>query len=290
MRWAKLAMAVAATGAMSVTALLLSSENASAAFNDTDGDGAIDTIEHLASSDPFDADSTPENAAGPAYLGRPVCTDGVDNDLDGQTDEADPGCTDSDGDLVDDPTELAIGSDPNDFDSIPEDSRVDAILSTFGFVTFQCTNDLDDDHDGLIDAADPGCAPFDSDDDGYGDVEEKTYGSDPNNMESAPEDDRVSPALCADGLDNDGDGLTDMEDSGCLPHPTATPTSTPEAQAGTPIPTATGTHLAPQLPATGLQPSGTAAPSVTWSVLAVAAVGSLAGVAFSAAKRGERNL
>jgi hypothetical protein len=119
MRSVKLATTAIAALVLAVIALQLSNDSASAAFNDSDGDGVIDTIERIASSDPFDADSGPENAAGPVYLGRPVCTDGVDNDLDGQIDEADPGCTDTDGDLVDDPTELAIGSDPNSFDSVP---------------------------------------------------------------------------------------------------------------------------------------------------------------------------
>lgn len=200
--------------------------SASAAFNDSDGDGVIDVAERIAGSDPNNADSGPENAAGIVYLQLPVCTDGVDNDLDGQIDDADPGCMDTDHDLVDDPAERALGSDPNNFNSVPEDSRIDAVLVSLGFITFQCNDGLDDDLDGLIDTADPGCAPFDYDGDGFGDVLEKTYGSDPNDAASQPEDDRVDAALCADRVDNDRDGLVDIEDSGCLTHPTATPTAT----------------------------------------------------------------
>jgi hypothetical protein len=227
-----------------------------AAFNDSDGDGVIDVAERIAGSDPFSADSSPESAAGALYLGRPVCTDGIDNDGDGQTDSADPGCTDSDHDIVDDPSERVLGSDPNDFNSVPEDSRVDAVLVSLGFITFQCNDGLDNDLDGLIDDRDPGCAPFDTDGDGYGDVDEKTYGSDPNDATSGPEDDRVDPALCADGVDNDHDGLTDIDDSGCLAHPTATatptsiePTPTRGATRGPPA-AATATPMA-GLPATG---------------------------------------
>jgi hypothetical protein len=143
-------------------------------------------------------------------------------------DDADPGCTDTDADYVDDPVEIALGSDPNDFDSIPEDSLVDAVLVSLGFVTFQCNDGLDNDLDGVIDSADPGCEPVDLDDDGSSDLDEKTYGSDANDPNSRPEDDRINPALCADGVDNDLDGLTDGEDQGCMEHPTATPTAPPE--------------------------------------------------------------
>lgn len=224
--------------------VLLSAGSASAAFNDSDGDGVIDVAERIAGSDPNNPDSGPENAAGIVYLQLPVCTDGIDNDLDGQIDDADPGCIDTDHDLVDDPAERALGSDPNNFNSVPEDSRIDAVLISLGFITFQCDDGLDDDLDGLIDAADPGCAPFDFDGDGFGDVLEKTYGSDPNDMASRPEDDRVDPALCTDGVDNDGDGFIDVADEGCLAHPTVTPTAVPpttEPTERTPQPAATPT-------------------------------------------------
>src|SRR5205814_10279747 len=55
-----------------------------------------------------------------------------------------------------------------------------------------CNDGIDNDGDGLIDEADPGCA---------------------FNMgrTEAP-----NPAQCNDGLDNDGDGLIDTADPGCM--------------------------------------------------------------------------
>ena len=238
-----------------VMLVLSSGGSASASFGDSDGDGSIDVAEIIAGSDPNDPASGPESGGGSLYLGLPLCTDGIDNDLDGMLDGADPGCTDTDGDFVDDPVELAMGSDPNDFDSIPEDSLVDAVLVSLGFVTFQCNDGLDNDLDGVIDSADPGCEPVDLDEDGSSDLDEKTYGSDPNDAASRPEDDRISPALCADGVDNDLDGLTDGEDQGCMEHPTATPTTLPEETppAGATIrPAATSTPpVVNGLPSTG---------------------------------------
>ena len=55
---------------------------------DADGDGHVDTIELALGSDPGDPGSTPESVA---VAGS--CFDDVDNDGDGQTDIADPGCT-----------------------------------------------------------------------------------------------------------------------------------------------------------------------------------------------------
>jgi hypothetical protein len=58
-----------------------------------------------------------------------------------------------------------------------------------------CSNGVDDDHDGLADAADPGCeSPADSD-----------------------ETDATGPPrpVCSNGADDDGDGLVDQADPGC---------------------------------------------------------------------------
>ncbi|MGQ0668436.1 MAG: DUF7450 family protein, partial [Actinomycetota bacterium] len=54
---------------------------------DTDGDGWIDTVESHLGSDPANPANTPESVAIPVS-----CFDGLDNDLDGFADEADPGC------------------------------------------------------------------------------------------------------------------------------------------------------------------------------------------------------
>jgi hypothetical protein len=239
---------VLAGGLFALVLALHRPESASAAFNDSDGDGALDVAERIAGSDPNDAASYPESAGGGIYLGQPLCTDGVDNDLDGMTDAADPGCTDSDGDLVDDPVEVALGSDPNNNESIPEDSLLDAVLASLGFIEFQCNDELDNDLDGMIDAADPGCEPLDTDSDGFDDATEKTYGSDPDDAASQPENVALDAATCADDVDNDLDGLTDGADDGCLPEPTATPTTPAAATAAA---TATPAATVAALPATG---------------------------------------
>ncbi|UCH87012.1 MAG: hypothetical protein JSU97_01000, partial [Dehalococcoidia bacterium] len=122
--------------------------------DDTDGDGVSDDGEDDLDSDPDDANSTPEDASV-----CDVCADGVDNDGDEDIDAADAGCAaapvtptvvavDTDGDTVTDDEEIALGSDPNDADSTPEDASVAGT----------CTDGVDNDGDGLIDAEDEGCA------------------------------------------------------------------------------------------------------------------------------------
>jgi hypothetical protein len=60
-----------------------------------------------------------------------------------------------------------------------------------------CSNGVDDDGDGLVDMADPGCS--------------STSDTDEYNAPPPP-----PPATqCADGVDNDGDGLIDLNDAGC---------------------------------------------------------------------------
>ncbi|MCH7807255.1 MAG: hypothetical protein IH995_09000 [Proteobacteria bacterium] len=67
---------------------------------DTDGDGVSDADEDAFGSDKNDADSIPESDDWlPEYLGSdsnpagPTCSDGIDNDGDGQVDDADPSCS-----------------------------------------------------------------------------------------------------------------------------------------------------------------------------------------------------
>ncbi len=60
--------------------------------------------------------------------------------------------------------------------------------------TYQCSDNTDNDGDGLTDMNDPGCTST-TDNDEY----------------NAP----PQPNQCEDGLDNDNDGLTDMNDPGC---------------------------------------------------------------------------
>jgi Ca2+-binding RTX toxin-like protein len=64
----------------------------------------------------------------------------------------------------------------------------------------QCSDGTDNDHDGRVDLADPGCASA-------SDNDERNASSQP-----PPE---VRPQ-CADGRDNDGDGRVDLADRGCV--------------------------------------------------------------------------
>ncbi|MDP3768701.1 MAG: hypothetical protein Q8S13_11860, partial [Dehalococcoidia bacterium] len=146
---------------------------AEAAFTDSDADGAIDIAEEITSSDPNNPDSTPETRDYAFFTFQPLCLDGEDNDLDGLVDTDDEGCVDTDGDVISDPVETALASDPLDGMSFPEDSRLDLILEFEQFIIgFFCGDGADNDLDGLTDAADPGCDPVASDADGFDDATE----------------------------------------------------------------------------------------------------------------------
>ena len=132
-----------------------------------------------------------------------------------------PGDSDQDG--FTDEAEFIFDSDGADSASTPE--------SFFGYVQMNiplCSNGRDEDLDGLVDDADPGCAESDFDGHVMGPVEdavEVLLGSDPSDPSSYPEhflfDAAVLPnmgyRLCEDGYDNDLDGLPDEEDPGCKP-------------------------------------------------------------------------
>lgn len=122
---------------------------------------------------------------------------------------------DRDRDGVIDLAEETAGSDPDDPSSTPEATGVTGYYNG-------CDDGIDNDRDGLIDAADSGCT--NSDGDFVSDDAEAIYGSDPHNRASSPEDSRFDAILnyyglafffCADSIDNDGDGLTDRDDPGC---------------------------------------------------------------------------
>jgi Bacterial TSP3 repeat len=224
---------------------------------DSDGDGYYDSEELAWGSDPDNAESTPESWA------HGNCDDSSDNDLDGAADALDDACADpcqppppdatipsglpngtpgmpyfcdqdSDGDGFYDSEESGAGSDPNDATSTPE---------AFWYVG-TCEDGVDNDGDGLADAADDLCQvvcvypepgppkPDDSGGSGDGEVTspcivdadgddvddwtEEAFGSDPGDAASTPEH-LYFPGSCEDALDNDGDGATDDADKGCQP-------------------------------------------------------------------------
>jgi hypothetical protein len=57
--------------------------------------------------------------------------------------------------------------------------------------------------------------PVDTDGDGVTDAVEIQYGSDPDNIDSTPEDSQYDPATCTDLADNDLDLAVDALDTGC---------------------------------------------------------------------------
>jgi len=76
----------------------------------------------------------------------------------------------------------------------------------------------------------------DTDGDTVTDDVEELYGSDPEDADSMPEALAYDAATCSDGVDNDGDGLTDDDDPGCaVVEETPTPTPTGEAEYCSPV-------------------------------------------------------
>jgi hypothetical protein len=106
---------------------------------------------------------------------------------------------------------------------------VSAEINEIGFriatILPACDNGLDDDGDGLIDLADPGCADvadnseqeatlacdngLDDDGDGLIDL------ADPGCADVADDSEQEATLACDNGLDDDGDGLIDLLDPGC---------------------------------------------------------------------------
>ena len=164
-----------------------------------------------------------------------ACEDGIDNDADGLTDLQDPGCTDATDDSEDNDFDLFIDSGYL-FNSEPiyDDEHV-----TVRFETHRIPADHVDayvDVDVTVDGIDVGITqlPFDAEtkDWGIGGLGPFSAGThtlqiitDSNNLYAeSNEANNVftftfetisSVTQCNDGLDNDGDGVTDLADPGC---------------------------------------------------------------------------
>lgn len=123
-----------------------------------------------------------------------ACDDGIDNDGDGLIDSADPGCH-ADGNANNGATYVSSLDDESATVSGPPPVPA-------------CMNGTDDDGDGLIDAADPGC---------HTDGDASNMGSyvtgDTSEGDPLPPENTL--ALCSDGIDNDTDGAIDLADIGC---------------------------------------------------------------------------
>ena len=113
----------------------------------------------------------------------------------------------------------------NGIDSAVDSGRADALTDVF-LGAPQCSDNIDNDDDGLIDLDDPGCENaldnderqrlcadgIDNDADGLTD-----FPADPG-CGSANDNDETNapqPPQCSDGIDNDRNGLADEQDPGC---------------------------------------------------------------------------
>jgi len=222
---------------------------------DVTADAEQDTSPVDTGDDAEQTDVPASHDAGDAEVdtGPPVedCTNGIDDDGDGDTDCDDYGCAadprcdegdhvvygadscrpddghDDDGDGLTDCADPDCAAEPGCDESDPHD------------YPSGCAPDdpVDDDGDGLVSCADPdcegspgcdegnaatypdGCAPDDGvDDDGDG----LTDCADPDCADAAGCDEAdgdLYPDGCADGADNDGDGRTDCEDDDCQATP-----------------------------------------------------------------------
>ena len=126
---------------------------------------------------------------------------------------------------------------PRDAD---EDGHVDAACPQFGVLADDCNDQsaavhpglaeepakdncddgLDNDCDGRSDAQQPSCSCAGDDGDGDGFFDQDCGGLDCDDDDAsahptAREDSATDPDTCADGIDNDCDGQTDADDSGC---------------------------------------------------------------------------
>jgi hypothetical protein len=182
---------------------------------DDDGDGAVD-LDDPGCTSPLDGTETDEGAV------RAACNDGRDDDGDGAVDfPLDPGCLAAGDDGEDDPAVAAACYNGRDDDGdglvdFPVDPGCGATSDdTEGSRGGVCADGRDNDADGLSDYPfDPGCrsagaqredAPVDGPCvDAFPAAPGCASAADPDATEPA-----VAPE-CANGLDDDGDGLIDF--------------------------------------------------------------------------------
>lgn len=123
---------------------------------------------------------------------NPACSDGIDNDNDGNSDyPLDIDCTDPNDNSESGTCDDGLDNDGDGSIDYPNDFSCDAYddIEEDGCVGVECCDNIDNDNDGLVDQGDLGC------------------------------DDQADSAeanACIDGLDNDGDGLIDLVDPGCI--------------------------------------------------------------------------
>ncbi len=163
---------------------------------DDDGDGFYDGVEVDCLSDPLDQSSTPDDTDGDGVcdeLDDDVDGDGIGNDLDDFPFD-DSESTDTDGDGIGD------ASDPDDDN--------DGYQDAFDAFPFDPSEWNDNDGDLVGDNSDP-----DDDNDGWDDVDETDCGTNPNLIQSAPDDwdgDRICDVV---DPDDDNDAWEDTVDA-----------------------------------------------------------------------------
>ncbi len=149
--------------------------------------------------------SSPENTAA----GN--CSDGIDNNLDGKIDCADPGCSADPSCQENTSAKCSDGID-NNFNGLIDcaDPGCSAVPSCQENTPAKCSDGIDNNLNGLKDCADPSCAAF--------------------SICSSAE-----AGHCSDGIDNDGNGLTDCADSACAFDPACIPPPGSEPTAVDPV-------------------------------------------------------
>ncbi len=165
-----------------------------------------------------------QNEANAANNG---CSDGIDNDGDGNIDfPADPGCATPQSPVENPLCNNGVDNDSNDLTDLPADPGCSSASDTTEF-DLQCRDGLDNDGNGPIDFPDdPGCTSpndnfegpdcsdtIDNDCDSLAD-----FGTDPGCASAADPNEfgASTTRQCSDGLDNDGDGFADYPaDTGC---------------------------------------------------------------------------
>jgi hypothetical protein len=199
---------------------------------DADGDRAVDARCGGLDCDDRDPQVHPGVFEGP--VGLPTCSDGIDNDCDGLSDEADPGCSPCMLDSECDDSMICNGAEVCLDGICQPGSPVDCSDAN------PCTDDIchadggcahEPNSGGACEDGDPCSGPdvclvgvcqsgplIDADGDGVAPVD--CGGTDCNDARAT-----VHPqfaegpdvASCQDGLDNDCDGLTDSQEPGCDP-------------------------------------------------------------------------
>ncbi len=174
---------------------------------DADGDGLADGQERLLGTNPRDADSDDDhlpdgyevtyglNPLDAADAGQDADGDGLTN-LDERGRGTDPTIADVDLDGLNDGQEVALGTDPRNTDSDQDGLGDGAEVNVHGTQPLQRDTDGDGQTDGYevshgLDPLDPDDGVVDDDGDGLSNIEEGTLGTDPTRP------------------DTDGDGLSD---------------------------------------------------------------------------------